>query len=60
MSAIFVKIPPQIRSTEAPSDSPTANPRKQAPAFSGETNSRITSISSSSMLISSMPMLIPA
>ena len=32
MSAIFVKIPPAIRSAAAPSDSPTANPMKQAPA----------------------------
>ncbi len=34
MSAIFVKIPPAIRSTEAPSDSPMANPRKQYPTIS--------------------------
>ncbi len=32
MSAIFVKMPPAIRSAAAPSDSPMANPRKQGPA----------------------------
>ena len=32
ISAIFVKIPPAIRSAAAPRDSPMANPMKQAPA----------------------------
>ena len=32
MSAIFVKMPPAIRSAEAPSDSPIAKPMKQGPA----------------------------
>ncbi len=34
MSAIFVKIPPAMRSAEAPSDSPMAKPMKHAPAYS--------------------------
>ena len=34
MSAILVKMPPQMRSTEAPSDSPMAKPMKQGPASS--------------------------
>ncbi len=59
MSAIFVKMPPAMRSAEAPSDSPIAKPRKQAPAFSGETNSRIPSIMISSTQISMTPMLMP-
>ncbi len=32
MSAIFVKMPPAMRSAAAPSDSPIANPMKHAPA----------------------------
>ena len=32
MSAIFVKMPPAMRSAAAPSDSPMANPMKQGPA----------------------------
>ena len=32
MSAILVKMPPAIRSTDAPSDSPIAKPMKQEPA----------------------------
>jgi hypothetical protein len=32
MSAIFVKMPPAIRSAAAPSYSPIANPMKQEPA----------------------------
>jgi hypothetical protein len=32
MSAILVKIPPAMRSAEAPSDSPMAKPMKQDPA----------------------------
>ena len=60
MSAIFVKIPPAIRSAEAPNDSPIAKPRKQAPACSAGTHSRIASIMSNSTQISSTPMLMPA
>ena len=32
MSAIFVKMPPAMRSAAAPSDSPIAKPMKQGPA----------------------------
>jgi hypothetical protein len=32
MSAIFVKMPPAMRSAEAPSDSPMAKPMKHGPA----------------------------
>ncbi len=60
MSAIFVKMPPAIRSAAAPSDSPIANPMKHEPAYSPGTKSRIVSISTSSTEISSMPMLMPA
>ena len=60
MSAIFVKMPPAIRSAAAPSDSPIAKPMKQAPASVPGTKSRMQSISSSSTLMSSMPMLMPA
>ena len=31
MSAIFVKMPPAIRSADAPSDSPMAKPMKHGP-----------------------------
>jgi hypothetical protein len=34
MSAILVKMPPAMRSAEAPSDSPMAKPMKQEPAIS--------------------------
>jgi len=59
MSAIFVKMPPAIRSAAAPSDSPIAKPMKQAPARSGGRKSRMTSIISSSRLMSTMPMDMP-
>ena len=60
MSAILVKMPPAMRSAAAPSDSPIAKPMKQGPARLPGMNSRMHSISSSSTLISSMPMLMPA
>ena len=60
MSAILVKMPPAIRSAEAPSDSPMAKPRKQAPAYSPGMNSRMASMKSSSTEISIMPTLMPA
>ena len=60
MSAIFVKMPPAIRSAAAPSDSPIANPMKQGPAYSPGMNSRMKSMISNSTLIRSMPMLMPA
>src|SRR6266511_1979932 len=59
MSAILVKMPPAIRSAEAPSDSPMANPMKQGPAYSPGMKSRMQSMMNSSTLISSMPMLMP-
>jgi hypothetical protein len=60
MSAIFVKMPPATRSAAAPSDSPIANPMKHGPARLRGTNSRMSSISSSSTLISTMPIDMPA
>ena len=60
MSAIFVKMPPAMRSADAPSDSPIANPRKHEPARSRGMNSRMHNMMNSSTLMSSMPMLIPA
>ena len=60
MSAILVKMPPAIRRAAAPRDSPIAKPMKQAPAISGGRNSRMTSIISSSRLISTMPIDMPA
>ena len=59
MSAILVKMPPAMRSAEAPSDSPIAKPRKQAPAYSPGMNSRMASMNSSSTEISIMPTLMP-
>ena len=60
MSAIFVKMPPAMRRADAASDSPMAKPMKQGPAYSPGTNRRMPSISTSSTLMSSMPMLMPA
>ena len=60
MSAIFVKMPPAIRSAEAPSDSPMAKPRKHEPARSRGIQSRMQSMMNNSTLMSSMPMLMPA
>ncbi len=60
MSAILVKMPPAMRSTAAPSDSPIANPMKHGPEYSPGIKSRMKSIISNSTLISIMPMLIPA
>ena len=60
MSAILVKMPPAMRKTDAPSDSPMANPMKQGPAKSDGTKSRMLSSSKSSVEISTMPMLMPA
>ena len=59
MSAIFVKMPPQILSTLAPRDSPIAKPMKQDPARVGGTKTRIEIISISSVLIKRTPMLMP-
>src|SRR6185295_11439875 len=59
MSAIFVKMPPAIRSAAAPRDSPIANPMKHGPAYSPGMKSRMQSMMSSSTLIRSIPMLMP-
>ena len=58
ISAIFVKIPPQIRSALAPSDSPIAKPMKQGPAISLR-NARMQIMKNNSTLTSSKPTLIP-
>jgi len=60
MSAIFVKMPPQIRRAEAPSDSPMAKPMKAAPATSRGMKTRMMSIMMSSTQTSRTPMLMPA
>ena len=60
MSAIFVKMPPAIRSAAAPSDSPIAKPMKQGPAMSPGTKRRMISMIRSSTEMSAMPMLMPA
>src|SRR3989442_613342 len=58
MSAILVKMPPQMRSTLAPSDSPMAKPMKQGPASSLR-NIRMQIMKNSSTATSSRPTLIP-
>ena len=60
MSAIFVKMPPATRSAAAPSDSPMAKPMKHLPAYSWGTSVRMPIMNASSMLMSIMPMLMPA
>src|ERR1035437_4357905 len=60
MSAILVKIPPAIRSADAPSDSPMAKPMKQAPALSPGIKIRMISIMMSSTQTRTTPILIPA
>ncbi len=60
MSAILVKMPPPMRSTDAPSDSPIAKPMKQAPASSRGINMRMQIMQASSTQTSSRPMLMPA
>ncbi len=60
MSAIFVKMPPAMRSAEAPSDSPIAKPMKQGPARSRGMKSRMKSMMSSSTLMSIVPIDMPA
>ena len=59
MSAILVKIPPQIRSAEAPSDSPIANPMKHGPARSVGRNFRMQIMKKSSIATRRRPTLIP-
>ncbi len=60
MSAIFVKMPPAMRSAEAPRDSPIAKPMKQGPARWLGMKRRMPSIRSSSVEMSIVPMDIPA
>ena len=60
MSAIFVKMPPATRRAAAPSDSPIAKPMKHLPAYSCGMSVKIISMMASSMLMSIMPMLMPA
>src|SRR3972149_2285790 len=59
MSAILVKMPPQMRSTEAPSDSPMAKPMKQGPTSSRGRNTRMQIMKNSSTQTSSRPTLMP-
>src|SRR5216110_3774555 len=59
MSAIFVKMPPQMRSTLAPSDSPMANPMKQGPTNSRGRNIKMQIMKNSSTATSSSPTLMP-
>ena len=59
MSAILVKMPPQMRRAEAPRDSPMAKPMKQGPASSAGRKSRMAIMNSSSMATSSRPTLMP-
>ena len=59
MSAILVKMPPAMRSAEAPSDSPMAKPRKHAPAYLPGMKSRMVSITTSSTQMSSTPIDMP-
>ena len=59
MSAILVKMPPQMRRAEAPRDSPMAKPIKQAPAFSRGMNSRMMIIITSSTQIRRTPIDMP-
>ena len=60
MSAIFVKMPPPMRSALAPSDSPMAKPMKHGPANSAGMNARMPIMHASSTQMSSSPMLMPA
>ena len=59
MSAIFVKMPPQMRRALAPSDSPMAKPMKQGPAKSPGRNTRMQIMKNSSTQTRSNPTLIP-
>ena len=59
MSAILVKIPPQMRSTEAPRDSPMAKPMKQGPTSSRGRNTRMQIMKNSSTQTSRRPTLMP-
>src|ERR1051325_4017550 len=58
MSAILVKMPPQMRTTLAPSDSPMAKPIKQGPARSLR-KMRMQIMKNNSTATSSKPTLLP-
>src|SRR5690349_2834059 len=59
MSAILVKMPPQMRSTLAPSDSPMAKPMKHGPTSGRGRNIRMQIMKNSSTATSSRPTLMP-
>src|SRR5438445_1061799 len=59
MSAIFVKMPPQMRSTDAPSDSPMAKPMKHGPTSSRGRNMRMQIMKNNSTATSSRPTRMP-
>ncbi len=59
MSAILVKMPPQMRRTEAPSDSPMAKPMKQGPTRWVGRKIRMLIMKNSSTQTSSRPTLMP-
>ena len=59
MSAILVKMPPQMRSALAPSDSPMAKPRKLGPTRSPGRNTRMQIMKNSSTHTSSRPTDMP-
>src|SRR5216110_2659704 len=59
MSAILVKMPPQMRNALAPSDSPMANPMKQGPTSASGRNARMQIMKNNSTLTSNRPTLIP-
>src|ERR1041385_8301018 len=58
MSAILVKMPPQMRRTDAPSDSPMANPMKHGPASSFR-NIKMQIMKNNSTATSNSPTLMP-
>src|SRR5580704_2742909 len=59
MSAILVKMPPQMRRTLAPRDSPMAKPMKQGPTSSPGRNFRMQIMKNNSTETSNMPTLMP-
>src|SRR6185295_10475693 len=59
MSAILVKMPPQMRSADAPRDSPMAKPMKHGPARSLGRNARMQIMKNSSMATRRRPTLMP-
>jgi len=59
MSAILVKMPPQMRSALAPSDSPMAKPMNEGPTSSAGRKQRMQIMKKSSTDTSSMPIDMP-